>query len=254
MLQSNHGDSPAMVEFINDKRKGAQKFLGKYTSINKNIGMYTNYLYKNEWAIIIHGMGSSARKMAPYAKKFQKLGYNTITVSTKRTSAVDFLNNWEQDICDVLDTLKTKFNNIQPAVIYGQSIGASATLSIASSGNYNFKKVIVDSPYDDFHDSVLNMFPVVGACAWPFIKNMNYPKNIVAKVQLFEIPVLYCYGLNDDVTTPTQVQRLIAGTPKARSIAIPDAGHCRAMYYDPKAYWKAVKGYLHEEQTEEIAL
>ena len=247
LLQGHHGDSPEMVEFINNKRKISQKFLGKYTSINKNVGMYTNYLYKNEWVLIVHGMGSSARKMAPYAKKFQKLGYNTITVNTKRTSAIDFFQHWEEDINAVLEQLKVKFNNIEPSVIYGQSIGASVVLIIAASHKYNFKKVIVDSPFDDFHESVLNMFPVLGTIVWPFIKKMTYPTNIVAKIQCLDIPVLYCYGLKDDVTTPQQVERLIAGTPLCRHISVEHAGHCRAMFYNPKAYWNTVKGFLNEK-------
>lgn len=242
MLQPNHGDSQEMADYIAKTRKETAKFIGHYSKVNSKTYMYTNYAYKNEWVFIVHGIGGSAKKMSPYVKNFMDLGYNTVTIGTRR-NLLDFINNWEQDITDTLKLLRTQYN-ISPTVIYGQSLGAAAVLSIVSKNEYQFRNVIVDSPFDNFKTTASNMYPIGSSVAWPFIKSLNYPRYIVEKVKTIETPILYCNGLNDQVTTPDQVKTLIKATQNAEYISVKKAGHCRAMYYNPKAYWEKIAKFI----------
>lgn len=243
MLQPNHGDSPKMVNFIKNYRKLTYKSAGHYTKVSKHAFMYTNYNYKNEWVLIVHGLGGAARKMTPYVKNFLDLGYNTIIAGTRRNSEIDFINNWESDIEAILAKLKSKYG-ITPSVIYGQSLGASAVLSIASKNQYKFDKIIVDSPFDDFYTTARNMYPIVARVIKSILSKLNYPRDILNKVKTLETPVLYCYGSADQATTPEQVKNLINNTKNSQFIAVEHAGHCRAMFYNPKAYWQKIKKFL----------
>lgn len=244
MLQPNHGDSNEMIQYVKKCRSKSLKFLGHYSKINNYTYMYTNYGYQNEWALIIHGIGGSAKKMSPYAEHFLNLKYNTIIIGSYRNT-IDFINNWENDIIETLNILRTKYNII-PKIIYGQSLGASATLSIVASKQFNFKYAIVDSPFDDFFTTATHMYPIGAKLLKPILSNMNYPKDILSKVKTIDIPILYCFGTNDTVTTPEQVTKLIKATKNKAYIKINNAGHCRAMYYNTSAYWKKIADFINQ--------
>ena len=242
MLQPNHGDSPQIAKYVQNLRRRTAKAIGEHTRVNKNISMYTHYNYKNTWVLIIHGMGGSAYKMSPYAKKFLDLGFNTITLNSKR-STFDLISNWETDITAALNLLKVKYN-ITPSVVYAQSLGAAATLSLAGLKKFSFKKIIVDSPFDDFVTTMMNMYPLLSHFVKPFISHLSFPDAIISKVRAINSPILYFSGTNDQATTPEQIKLLAENSKHATLVSIPNAGHCRAMYYSPKLYWNKIKEFL----------
>lgn len=220
-----------------------------------------NNLYKNNWAIIIHGYNNFGLQMLDIAQEFYKLGFNIILPDCRGhgKSDGDYISMGWYDRFDILQWIKfiIKKNPQAKIILYGLSMGGAAVLMTSGENlPVNLKCIISDCAYTSVKDELF----------YHYKKIFNLPKfllnltdiicqtkpgyklseaSAINQVKKSKTPILFIHGAQDRFVPTKMVYKLYktANCPKD-ILVMPKAGHAMSYKTNSKKYWQKINAFL----------
>lgn len=244
-----HNDSKKEKKQIRLERERCWEELGFQFPmfVHKNgtkIFVRTNPSSSN-YVIIVHGLGSNAWKMSPYALHFYNAGWNVILMDFDMgplsfiKTAISEIKSMLRKYCVIADKV----------LLFGQSIGASACI-YAAKDIATPSLVIADCPANSILDAADRMTKDKPLLKWVnkhlfrkwADKNADkIPYAAELEMKTLRLPVLLISGRDDWLCPPRSVIGMKEGSAEYAALF---GTHCRTMWRDPDTYWKTISNFI----------
>lgn len=213
----------------------------------------------HQWAILVHSYRTEHSFMNPYAKEYQKKGYNTLQPDNRAhgESEGDYIGMGYLDQYDVMSWIHYILEKDPEAeiILHGVSMGASTLMMLSGQKDIpdNVKVIIEDCGYTSarayltwklkqrFH---LPAFPVIPIANQAFKLFAGYYMNDASAlegVKNSRIPILFIHGTEDQTVPVEEVYKLYEKAACEKHLYIVEgAGHGEALWKDEEGYWERV--------------
>lgn len=219
----------------------------------------------HRWAILVHSYRTEHSFMNPYAKVYQKQGYNTLQSDNRAhgESEGNYIGMGYLDQYDVMSWIHYILEKDPEAeiVLHGVSMGASTLMMLSGQENIpdNVKAIIEDCGYTSARDYLtwklkqrfhLPAFPIIPIANEAFKLTAGYYMNDASAlegVKNSKIPILFIHGTEDQTVPVEEVYKLYekAACEKQLYIVV-GAGHGEVLWKDEEGYWGRVFGFIDE--------
>lgn len=250
---NRHGDTKQQKREIKRQRKEAFNILSSSwfeVDLENGNSMFLNTTNESsKWVLLVHGLGSSYKKMCTYATHFLKLGYNTAILNVAGNS-FNVVSNLKKSIQFAIYFLSNNESTTEVG-IFAQSIGASAVIEDVYQYSLRPSWIILENPCDSIFSGIervsekhhLPRFIKSHLLAWCIENLDSIPSSPKRYVQYLKCPTLWIAG-KDDWLCPAVTIQLMSNkcfNPEFHNL---DGQHCRAMWRNPETYWNIVTKFL----------
>lgn len=223
----------------------------------------------HQWALLIHSYRTDHTFMNPYAKAYQKRGYNTLQPDNRAhgQSGSDYIGMGYLDQYDIrywIDYIVEKDPEAE-IVLHGVSMGAATLMMLSGQEDIpdNVKVIIEDCGYTSAMDYLtwklnqrfhLPSFPVIPIANVAFKLCAGYYMNDASAlegVKNSSIPVLFIHGTEDKTVPVEDVYKLYeTATCEKQLYIVEGAGHGEALWKDEVEYWNQVFEFINAVDTD----
>lgn len=250
-----HGDTKEQKKLIANARRLANEELEydcrlHFSTPDGNI-VFVNRNYETDyWILLVHGLGSSAYKMSPYAKHFLEKGFNVLTLDIKGGNL-----NVAKTLKSSIEHTLLKYSHVRKIGVFAQSLGASATIEVYSKLERKPDFLILESPVESLPDGIdrlcekHNLLKLLKKLLlkWCNKHKEEIPYAVEDFVKYIKTPSLWLSSKRDWLC-PMYIAlrmhnnlRYLGRTAKFEAF---ESQHCRSMWREPEKFWKAVDSFI----------
>lgn len=176
-----------------------------------------------------HGNGEEIFDAVPLLQHFVQRGFGFCAVEYPGYGLLSHQAPSEASLLqaaqDVLQHLYVRGVKSDRVVLVGYSLGTGIAAEMARRGHGS--KLVLLAPYTSITDAMWRFVPVVPV---RLLASDNF--DTLAKVQAIHQPVLVVHGHRDGVVPFAMGARVAAALPRARMVAIDEAGHADLVLHD----------------------
>lgn len=247
--------------------KYTEKFVKTSDGLNIRSWYIKGHMKNDKVAIVSHGIGANLGDSFPFALKFLVEGYDVITFDWRAHGLsgghlIEFGEGERHDIQAILNYYKNELSNYTTRVAFGASMGGGNIIKNWDLyKKSNFTKLILDSPYADVRDAVIQklwFIPMPDSVKWHisnftcrlasiFINTRSVSNPPIHNIhKLKDTAVLIIHGKKDILLPYQGSQRLFAGLDKSISklVLYEKAGHLTSHRKHRKEYESVFKEFL----------
>lgn len=251
----------------NPRPQNSIKPFGNYETItlksNKTIECWYFKTHKAKGTVILfHGYGGNKSFMLNKSDVFLKLGYNTLLVdfmgaggSEGNQTSIGYFEAEQVKTCfDYLSKQGEK--NI---ILYGNSMGAVATMRAVSECGVRPKGMIIECPFGTLYKTVCARFesmkaptfPMAGLLVfWGGLQNgfWAFGHNPIAYAKKIDCPTLLLHGAKDEKVSREEIEQIFQNLGGRKKLKIyPKAGHENYLWKYKAEWTEDIKSFLTRE-------
>lgn len=259
---------------IEDPFAGSKEWWNEHTFENwslisdDGLKLHAYYLPANtptdKTVILAHGYSGRAEQMSSFAQIYHEdLGYNVLLPDARGhgLSEGHYIGfGWPErkDILNWIQLVMERTGAGTQIVLHGVSMGA-ATVMMASGEHLppNVKAIIEDCGYTSVKDQLsyqlkrmyrLPSFPLLQSTSLLTKLRAGYlfeEASALKQIRKSRVPILFIHGSGDLFVPTEMVYQLYENGPAQKQLFIvPDAGHAKALSFDPEGYQREMVQFL----------
>jgi len=203
--------------------------------------------------VLVHGFLGTRANLLDEAEALRTMGWSALLVALRGTET--------SGGCTVslglheAEDVEAAARSVQggPVVVYGESMGAAASLHAVATLHTPARALILEAPFARLSEAVHAHFHNKGrldltdlVLFWGGIQQGDDPAsfNPEDEAPAVRVPVLTFVGGNDRTIPPATVRRLAARLPICTLEDIPGLGHCGTRAFAPDRWKRAVAALL----------
>lgn len=193
--------------------------------------------------VLLHGYASCKERMLSVADFFSRNGFDVVLYDARAHGESEgtycsFGYFEASDVSRVVEAIWKQFNLTRPVGLYGRSLGAVVALR-ALARDQRFQSAVLESPFEDFRQTVSNYLDLSLAMGWRMISDVVADRaaslahfssdSVVLLNDAHRVlqPVLVAHGLQDVEVSAEYGKSIFdhLGSPRKVWYPIPSAGH-----------------------------
>jgi hypothetical protein len=215
--------------------------------------------------ILFHGYAVEKTKLLPEARALLELGTSVMLIDFRGSGASSeaYCTIGMREAEDVAAAVQYARNRTthRGLVLFGQSMGAAATLRAIAIHNVRPDAVIIEGVFDRMLHTIANRFHLMGLPAFPCAHLLvfwggrqqgfdGFTHNPSDYARSLSCPALFMHGDSDTSATPAEARRVFENAAGPKTVVeFKDTGHEPYIARHPEAWNAAVENLLKQVEA-----